>query len=135
MRACACAATHVNTHVHTCTYLCTHCTYMEKHNPQAEREQSAHWFPWRCWVPRAFPRRSEPRVPFQSRGLLDATWVSFHLVGCIWVGGKCSIPLLGENKSPARFSTPAVTQAVCSTKLKMNFQGTAAQLVSSHLME
>lgn len=82
----------------------------------------------------AFPHHSKLRVTFQSCGLSDATWAPFHLVGVygLW---ECSIRLLGENKSLASFFVPAVTQAVCGTKLKMNFQGTAAQLVSSQLVE
>lgn len=78
----------------------------------------------------------EPLFTFQNCGLSDVTWVSLHLISMygLW---KSFIPLLGENKSLACFPVPAVpaAAAACGTKVRMKFQGTAAQPVSSHFTE
>lgn len=73
------------------------------------------------------PCPAEPLFTFQNRGLSDVTWASLHLISMygLW---KSFIPLLGENKSLACFPMPAVPAAACGTKVRMKFQGIAAQL-------
>lgn len=127
-----CAHVYLHPHEHTCAHV-----HLNKKAQITGSEVAERWLVAMEMLGSRYqvlPCPSEPVFTFQNRGLSDVTWASLHFISVygLW---ESFIPLLGENKLLACVPVPAVPTAACGTKVRMKFQGIAAQLVSSHFTE